>query len=88
MANVRARLARLQSIATADGGTRAHGSAGDGSGSAAAPETALAVSRARHHPPPRHLRFAWWGAEELGIVGSGRYVDGLSAANRSRSAAV
>ncbi|NUR04955.1 MAG: M28 family peptidase [Streptomyces sp.] len=147
VANVKAHLARLQSIATAGGGNRAHGSAGykasldyvkaeldaagftttvqqftssgqtgynliadwpggnagqvvmagshldsvsrgpgindNGSGSAAVLETALAVSRAGYHPT-KHLRFAWWGAEELGIVGSGHYVDGLSAANRSK----
>ncbi|MGW3035614.1 M28 family metallopeptidase [Streptomyces sp. NPDC001178] len=147
VANVKAHLAQLQSIATANGGNRAHGSAGykasldyvrakldaagfttavqqftssgrtgynliadwpggnadqvvmagshldsvsrgpgindNGSGSAAVLETALAVSRAGYHPA-KHLRFAWWGAEELGLVGSSRYVDGLSAANRSK----
>jgi len=147
VANVKAHLAQLQSIATANGGNRAHGSTGykasldyvkakldaagfttsvqqftssgrtgynliadwpggnadqvvmagshldsvsrgpgindNGSGSAAVLETALAVSRAGYHPT-KHLRFAWWGAEELGIVGSGHYVDGLSPANRSK----
>ncbi|MGW3119237.1 M28 family metallopeptidase [Streptomyces sp. NPDC001107] len=147
VANVKAHLAQLQSIATANGGNRAHGSAGykasldyvkgkldaagftttvqqftssgrtgynliadwpggnadqvvmagshldsvsrgpgindNGSGSAAILETALAVSRAGYHPT-KHLRFAWWGAEELGIVGSGHYVDGLSSTNRSK----
>ncbi|GAA3813464.1 M28 family metallopeptidase [Streptomyces coacervatus] len=147
VANVKAHLAQLQSIATANGGNRAHGSAGykasldyvkakldaagftttvqqftssgrtgynliadwpggdagqvvmagshldsvsagpgindNGSGSAAILETALAVSRAGYQPT-KHLRFAWWGAEELGIVGSGHYVDSLSAANRSK----
>ncbi|WP_030945234.1 M28 family metallopeptidase [Streptomyces sp. NRRL S-646] len=147
VANVKAHLAQLQSIATANGGNRAHGSAGykasldyvkakldaagftttvqqftssgrtgynlvadwpggnadqvvmagshldsvsrgpgindNGSGSAAILETALAVSRAGYHPT-KHLRFTWWGAEELGIVGSGHYVDSLSAANRSK----
>ena len=147
VANVKAHLAQLQSIATANGGNRAHGSTGykasldyvkakldaagfttsvqqftssgrtgynliadwpggnadqvvmagshldsvsrgpgindNGSGSAAILETALAVSRAGYHPT-KHLRFAWWGAEELGIVGSGHYVDGLSPANRSK----
>ncbi|MFF4506342.1 M28 family metallopeptidase [Streptomyces sp. NPDC001401] len=147
VANVKAHLAQLQSIANANGGNRAHGSAGykasldyvkakldaagftttvqqftssgrtgynliadwpggdagqvvmagshldsvsrgpgindNGSGSAAILETALAVSRAGYQPT-KHLRFAWWGAEELGIVGSGHYVDSLSAANRSK----
>jgi Zn-dependent M28 family amino/carboxypeptidase len=28
------------------------------------------------------VRFAWWGAEEVGLVGSSAYVDGLSSAER------
>lgn len=28
--------------------------------------------------PANKVRFAWWGAEELGLVGSEAYVDGLS----------
>ncbi|MEU0691230.1 M20/M25/M40 family metallo-hydrolase [Streptomyces sp. SID4919] len=52
-------------------------------GSAAVLETALAVSRAQFRPT-KHLRFAWWGAEELGLVGSRNYVNGLSAADRTR----
>lgn len=55
----------------------------NGSGSAAVLETALAVARADHRPT-KHLRFAWWGAEELGLVGSKHYVNSLSSANRSR----
>ncbi|ELS55470.1 M28 family metallopeptidase [Streptomyces viridochromogenes] len=55
----------------------------NGSGSAAVLETALAVSRAGHQPT-KHLRFAWWGAEELGLVGSRYYVNNLSAANRAK----
>ena len=147
VANVKAHLAQLQSIATANGGNRAHGRAGykasldyvkakldaagftttvqqftssgrtgynlvadwpggdtnqvvmagshldsvtagagindNGSGSAAILETALAVSRAGYQPT-KHLRFAWWGAEELGMVGSRYYVNNLSTANRSK----
>ncbi|MFE3854673.1 M28 family metallopeptidase [Streptomyces griseorubiginosus] len=147
VANVKAHLTQLQSIATANGGNRAHGRAGyrasldyvkakldaagftttiqqftssgrtgynliadwpggdtnqvimsgshldsvtagagindNGSGSAAVLETALAVSRAGFHPA-KHLRFAWWGAEELGLVGSRYYVNSLSTANRSK----
>ncbi|WP_432176872.1 M28 family metallopeptidase [Streptomyces sp. Tue6028] len=147
VANVKAHLAQLQSIATANGGNRAHGRAGykasidyvkakldaagftttlqqftssgrtgynliadwpggdsnqvvmagshldsvtagpgindNGSGSAAVLETALAVSRAQYKPT-KHLRFAWWGAEELGMVGSRYYVNNLSSANRSK----
>jgi aminopeptidase S len=29
--------------------------------------------------PTRHLRFGWWGAEELGLVGSTFYVNSLPA---------
>ncbi|KOV79733.1 peptidase M28 [Streptomyces sp. NRRL WC-3618] len=147
VANVKAHLTQLQSIATANGGNRAHGRAGyrasldyvkakldeagftttiqqftasgrtgynliadwpggdanqvimagshldsvtagpgindNGSGSAAVLEIALAVSRAQYQPT-KHLRFGWWGAEELGIVGSRFYVNNLSSANRSR----
>ncbi|MFD9390854.1 M28 family metallopeptidase [Streptomyces sp. NPDC060000] len=147
VANVKAHLAQLQSIATANGGNRAHGRTGykasldyvkakldaagyttniqqftssgrtgynlvadwpggdtgqvvmagshldsvtagagindNGSGSAAVLETALAVARAGYHPT-KHLRFGWWGAEELGMVGSRYYVNSLSSANRAR----
>ncbi|QIJ66361.1 M28 family peptidase [Streptomyces sp. JB150] len=55
----------------------------NGSGSAAVLETALAVSRAQLQPA-KHLRFAWWGAEELGLVGSKHYVNTLAAADRAR----
>ncbi|HWU05253.1 MAG TPA: M28 family peptidase [Streptomyces sp.] len=149
LAGVKAHLTRFQSIATANGGNRAHGRAGykasidyvkaeldaagyttalqqftsggatgynliadwpggdpdqvlmagshldsvasgagindNGSGSAAVLETALAVSRARL-APDKHLRFAWWGAEELGIVGSKYYVNSLGTAGRSKIA--
>lgn len=147
LAGVKAHLTQLQSIATANGGNRAHGRAGykasldyvkakldaagftttiqqftssgrtgynliadwpggdtnqvvmsgshldsvtagpgindNGSGSAAVLETALAVSRAGYQPT-KHLRFAWWGAEELGLVGSRYYVNNLSSANRAK----
>ncbi len=55
----------------------------NGSGSAAILEIALAVSRAQYQPT-KHLRFAWWGAEEMGMIGSKNYVNSLSSANRSR----
>jgi aminopeptidase S len=55
----------------------------NGSGSAAVLENALAVSRARYQPD-QHLRFAWWGAEELGLVGSKYYVNNLPTAERSK----
>ncbi|MEU3449318.1 M28 family metallopeptidase [Streptomyces thermolilacinus] len=147
LANVKAHLTQLQSIATANGGNRAHGRPGykasidyvkakldaagfttsvqqftsnsavgynliadwpggdpnqvlmagahldsvssgpgindNGSGSAAVLETALAVSRAGLKPA-KHLRFAWWGAEELGLVGSKYYVANLPSTERSK----
>lgn len=147
IANVRAHLSQLQSIATANGGNRAHGRAGyqaslnyvkakldaagfttrvqqftasgrtgynliadwpggdanqivmagshldgvtsgpgindNGSGSSAVLETALAVARSDYRPT-KHLRFAWWGAEELGLVGSRYYVNSLGSAERAK----
>ncbi|WP_373295894.1 M28 family metallopeptidase [Streptomyces roseolilacinus] len=147
LANVKAHLTQLQSIAGANGGNRAHGRPGykasidyvkakldaagfttsvqqftsngatgynliadwpggdanqvlmagahldsvssgpgindNGSGSAGVLETALAVSRAGLKPA-KHLRFAWWGAEELGLVGSKYYVANLPTTERSK----
>lgn len=57
----------------------------NGSGSAAVLETALAVSRAQFKPD-KHLRFAWWGAEELGLLGSKAYVNSLPATERAKIA--
>ncbi|MEU7165023.1 M28 family metallopeptidase [Streptomyces morookaense] len=147
VANIKAHLDRLQSIADANGGNRAHGRSGykasldyikskldaagytttvqqftsngstgynlvadwpggdtghvvfagshldsvtrgpgindNGSGSAGVLEVALAVARSGYKPD-KHLRFGWWGAEELGMVGSTNYVDKLSGADRSK----
>ncbi|MDX3851180.1 M28 family metallopeptidase [Streptomyces sp. AK02-01A] len=147
LANVKAHLTQLSSIAAANGGNRAHGRAGylasvnyvkgkldaagfttsvqqftssgatgynliadwpggdpnqvvmsgahldsvtsgagindNGSGSAATLEAALAVSRAQLQPA-KHLRFAWWGAEELGLIGSKYYVNNLPSAERAK----
>ena len=47
----------------------------NGSGSTAILEVALQMSKVR---PANTLRFAWWGAEELGLLGSQDYVDNLS----------
>ncbi|GAA4240163.1 M28 family metallopeptidase [Actinomadura meridiana] len=147
VANVKAHLAQLQSIATSNGGTRAHGRPGfrasidyvkgkldaagfqtsvqsfshngatgynliadwpggdvnntlmvgghldsvtagpgindNGSGSAANLEIALTVAK-EGYKPSRHLRFGWWGAEELGLIGSTYYVNNLPSAERSK----
>ncbi|MFD5319707.1 M28 family peptidase [Streptomyces sp. NPDC127098] len=49
----------------------------NGSGSAALLATALAVAESGT-APEQTLRFAWWGAEELGLIGSRAYVDDLN----------
>ncbi|WSA46512.1 M28 family peptidase [Streptomyces sp. NBC_01803] len=54
----------------------------NGSGSAVLLEVALAVAEADLAPAKR-LRFAWWGAEELGMVGSRHYLDTLPDADRA-----
>ncbi len=147
LAGLKAHLSELQSIATANGGNRAHGRPGylasvnyvkaqldaagytttvqsftyngatgynliadwpggdannvlmtgahldsvaggpgindNGSGSAAILEVALAVARSGLQPS-RHLRFGWWGAEELGLRGSRYYVNNLPTTERSK----
>ncbi|MFB6947305.1 M20/M25/M40 family metallo-hydrolase [Streptomyces sp. NPDC056237] len=55
----------------------------NGSGSTAVLATAPQVAESGLKPE-RHLRFAWWGAEEPGLIGSGAYVDKLSEADRRR----
>jgi aminopeptidase S len=146
VANVKAHLTQLQSIATANGGNRAHGRPGylasvtyvkglldaagfvtqqqsftyggatgynliadwqggdtsntlmvgahldsvtagpgindNGSGSAANLQVALTVASTGFHPG-RHLRFGWWGAEELGLRGSTAYVNSLTATQKA-----
>ncbi|GDY47385.1 M28 family metallopeptidase [Streptomyces antimycoticus] len=55
----------------------------NGSGSAAILEVALAVAKADLQPT-KHLRFAWWGDEEDGMVGSTHYVDSLADDDKSK----
>jgi Zn-dependent M28 family amino/carboxypeptidase len=55
----------------------------NGSGSAAILETALKTANTH---PENTLRFAWWAAEEQGLVGSADYVAGLSQEERDRIA--
>jgi Zn-dependent M28 family amino/carboxypeptidase len=47
----------------------------NGSGSAAILEVALQMAKVK---PRNTVRFAWWGGEESGLVGSTAYVDGLT----------
>ena len=55
----------------------------NGSGSAAILETAVQLAKLK---PENTVRFAWWGAEESGLVGSTNYVNGLSQAEKDRIA--
>lgn len=55
----------------------------NGSGSAALLETALMMANSE---PENTIRFGWWAAEELGLLGSAAYVEGLSQAERDRIA--
>ncbi|HWO67996.1 MAG TPA: M28 family metallopeptidase [Umezawaea sp.] len=55
----------------------------NGTGSAGILEVALTVARERFQPQ-KHLRFGWWGAEELGLVGSTFYVNSLAAAEKAK----
>ena len=47
----------------------------NGSGSAAILEAAVQMAKVKPH---NTVRFAWWGAEESGLVGSTAYVNGLT----------
>ncbi|MFX7724189.1 M28 family peptidase, partial [Acinetobacter baumannii] len=47
----------------------------NGSGSAAQLEMAVLLAKAL---PVNKVRFAWWGAEEAGLVGSTHYVQNLA----------
>jgi Zn-dependent M28 family amino/carboxypeptidase len=47
----------------------------NGSGSAAILETAIQMQKVN---PRNQVRFAWWGAEESGLLGSTYYVDNLT----------
>lgn len=53
----------------------------NGSGSAANLEVALQMAKVK---PWNKLRFAWWGAEESGLVGSNFYVASLSQAEKDK----
>ncbi len=55
----------------------------NGSGSAALLETALLMANSEHE---NTIRFGWWAAEEIGLLGSRDYVNGLSAAEKDEIA--
>ena len=55
----------------------------NGSGSAALLETALMMAEVE---PQNTLRFGWWAAEEIGLLGSADYVAGLSQRERDKIA--
>ena len=55
----------------------------NGTGSSGLLEIALTVAAQNFHPD-RHLRFGWWGAEELGLVGSTFYVNSLTTAQKAQ----
>jgi aminopeptidase Y len=55
----------------------------NGSGSAAILETAVQMAKVK---PRNKVRFAWWGAEESGLVGSNFYVNNLSQAEKEKIA--
>ncbi|MET0191033.1 MAG: M28 family metallopeptidase [Pseudonocardia sediminis] len=56
----------------------------NGSGSAALLEIAQKLGSAP--PAGQSVRFAWWGAEEIGLVGSTKYVESLSDADKKKIA--
>ncbi|MDO5627114.1 MAG: M28 family peptidase [Mobilicoccus sp.] len=55
----------------------------NGSGSAAILEVARQINQQRNiqGKPANKVRFAWWGAEELGLLGARHYVNDLKANN-------
>ena len=55
----------------------------NGSGSATLLEVAEQMAKVT---PRNKVRFAWWGGEEAGLIGSTEYVTGLSQAERDRIA--
>lgn len=55
----------------------------NGSGSAVLIEVAEQMSKVK---PRNKVRFAWWGAEEAGLIGSTAYVNGLSQDEKNKIA--
>jgi Zn-dependent M28 family amino/carboxypeptidase len=67
-----------------DGVAEGPGINDNGSGTAAVLETAKQL--AKLDTPNNKVRFAFWGTEEEGLIGSTEYVEGLSERDRSRIA--
>ncbi|GAA2526745.1 M28 family peptidase [Pilimelia columellifera] len=55
----------------------------NGTGASALLENALTVAKSNLRPDKR-MRFGWWGAEEVGLIGSKAYVSSLSAAEKKK----
>lgn len=55
----------------------------NGSGSAGILEVALQLAAAPDDPA-KHVRFGWWGAEELGLIGSKAYVNSLTSTQKAQ----
>jgi len=68
-----------------DSVSRGPGINDNGSGSAGILEIAEQFA-ARGIEPRNKIRFAWWGAEELGLIGSTRYVASLTQAEKDQIA--
>ena len=66
-----------------DGAEVSSGTNDNGSGAASLLEVAENLG---NHKPENTLRFAWWGGEEAGLLGSQAYVDDLSPAELDRIA--
>jgi aminopeptidase S len=66
-----------------DGMSSGAGINDNGTGSAAVLEAALAWA-ASGNVPRNKLRFAWWGAEEQGLLGSNYYMRNLPSADKDR----
>lgn len=66
-----------------DSVSRGPGINDNGSGSSAILEVALQMAKVK---PRNKVRFAWWGAEEQGLIGSDFYVFGLSDEERAKIA--
>jgi Zn-dependent M28 family amino/carboxypeptidase len=58
----------------------------NGTGSAAVLETAIHLAAEGDDEVQNRVRYAWWGAEEFGLVGSTYYVNNLPAAEREKIA--